>query len=137
MTPDDTADAADTTAGGPAATPRVLELSWGSVQTEAGTFRDAKLWPGGGRGWDWNETGTHHNPGVQVADVQELVDNGARVVVLSRGQQGRLGVPDETVAALQEEGAQVEVHRTQDAVGRVNELVAEGRAVGALLHSTC
>lgn len=127
----------DAAAESAAATPRVLSLSWGSVETGAGTFRDAKLWPGGGRGWDWTETGTHHSPGVQVADVQELVDNGARVVVLSRGQQGRLGVPDATVAMLHEEGVDVEVHRTQAAVERVNQLVDEGRAVGALLHSTC
>lgn len=119
------------------ASPRVLSLSWGSVETEAGTFRDAKLWPGGGRGWDWDETGTHHEPGVQVADVEELVDHGARVVVLSRGQQGRLGVPDETVAMLEEAGAAVEVHETQRAVDRHNELVDAGRAVGTLLHSTC
>ena len=124
-------------AGDRPASPRVLSLSWGSVETEVGTFRDAKLWPGGGRGWDWDETGTHHDPGIQVADVEELVDHGARVVVLSRGQQGRLGVPDETVATLEEAGATVEVHRTGRAVDRHNELVAAGRAVGALLHSTC
>lgn len=134
MTP---SDAAEATAGGAAVTPRVLGLSWGRVETEAGTFRDAKLWPGGGRGWDWDETGTHHDPGVQLADVEELVEHGARVVVLSRGQQGRLGVPDATVAALRERGVDVEVHRTTVAVDRVNELIDEGRAAGALLHSTC
>jgi hypothetical protein len=115
----------------------VLSLSWGSVETAVGTFRDAKLWPGGGRGWDWNETGTHHDPGVQIADVQELVDHGARVVVLTRGQQGQLGVPDATVRMLEEAGVTVEVHRTTEAVDRHNELVDEGRAVGTLLHSTC
>lgn len=117
--------------------PRVLELSWGSVATEVGTFRDAKLWPGGGRGWDWNETGTHHRPGVQPADVAELLEHGAEVVVLSRGQQGRLQVPDDTVAAVRRAGAAAEVHGTPDAVERYNELAAAGRAVGALLHSTC
>lgn len=120
-----------------ATSPRVLELSWGSVATEAGTFRDAKLWPGGGRGWDWTETDTHHEPGVQPADVAELLEHGADVVVLSRGQQGRLSVPGHTVASVREAGATVEVHGTEAAVTRYNELVAAGAAVGALLHSTC
>lgn len=120
-----------------ATSPRVLELSWGSVTTEAGTFRDAKLWPGGGRGWDWTETGTHHDPGVQSADVQELLEHGAEVVVLSRGQQGRLRVPEDTVASVRGAGATVEVHGTAAAVARYNELVSAGRPVGALLHSTC
>lgn len=120
-----------------ATSPRVLELSWGSVATEAGSFRDAKLWPGGGRNWDWDETGTHHEPGVQPADVAELLEHGADVVVLSRGQQGRLCVPEDTVASVRAAGATVEVHGTEAAVARYNELVAAGAAVGALLHSTC
>lgn len=52
--------------------PRIITLSWGSVDTEVGTFRDAKLWPGGGRGWGWNETGTDHVPGIEAADVEVL-----------------------------------------------------------------
>lgn len=117
--------------------PRVLSLSWGSVETEVGTFRDAKLWPGGGRGWDWGETGTHHQPGVQPADVAEVLDHGVDVVVLSRGQQGRLAVPEHTRAAIRDAGVTVEVGRTADAIERYNDLVAAGRRVGALLHSTC
>lgn len=126
-----------TGAGGTSVSPRVETLSWGSVETDVGAFRDAKLWPGGGRGWDWNETGTHHDPGVQPADTHELLEHGAEVIVLSRGQQGRLRVPDETVAALEDAGAVVEVHGTPVAVDRYNELAAAGHAVGALLHSTC
>ena len=38
------------------------------------SFRDAKLFPGGSRKWDWNETGTHHTPGIQPADVKELLE---------------------------------------------------------------
>jgi NAD(P)-dependent dehydrogenase (short-subunit alcohol dehydrogenase family) len=41
--------------------------------------------PGGGREWNWLETGTHHNPGIQIAEVEELLEHGAGVVVLSRG----------------------------------------------------
>ena len=121
----------------PGQAPRINDLSWGSIETEAGTFRDAKLWPGGGRGWDWNETGTDHSPGVQPDDVEELLDNGAEVVVVGRGQQGRLQVMDETVSKIEERGATAEVLETQPAVERYNELAEQGVAVGALIHSTC
>lgn len=117
--------------------PRITGLSWGSVETQAGSFRDAKLWPGGGRGWDWNETGTDHTPGVQPADVQELLDHGAEVIVVGRGQQGRLQVMDATLAEIEERGASAEVLETQSAVERYNELAEQGAAVGALIHSTC
>lgn len=117
--------------------PRITELSWGSVETQAGTFRDVKLWPGGGRGWDWNETGTDHVPGVQPGDVEELLNNGAEVVVVGRGQRERLHVMDETLSTIEDRGAIAEVLETQAAVQRYNELAGEGVAVGALIHSTC
>lgn len=120
-----------------AAAPAITALSWGSVSTEAGTFRDAKLWPGGGRAWDWNETGTSHEPGVQPADVAELLDRGARVVVLGRGQHGRLQVTDEALATIRRAGARAEVLETPAAVRRYNVLAAGGEPVGALIHSTC
>jgi hypothetical protein len=117
--------------------PTVEELSWGQVDVDAhGSFRDAKLWPGGARGWDWNETGTSHVPGIQVADVEELVEKGAERVVLSRGQNERLQVKDETLAWLEDQDVEVEVLESNAAVERYNELAGE-EPVGALIHSTC
>lgn len=120
-----------------ATSPLVRELHWGRVDTDAGNFRDAKLWPGGGRRWDWNETGTSHVPGIQPADVAELLDHGATRVVLSQGQQRRLRVTDDALAAVAGRGGQAEVLPTGEAVERYNELAEAGEAVGALLHSTC
>jgi hypothetical protein len=70
----------------PASSPRITHLSWGRLEIDdQRSFKDAKLFPGGAREWDWRETGTHHVPGIQPADVEELVDRGATVVVLSKG----------------------------------------------------
>lgn len=120
-----------------AASPRIAGLSWGRIEVEGhGAFRDAKLWPGGARAWDWNETGTHHDPGVQPADVQELVERGAEVVVLTRGMHERLGVAPETIEALEEEGIEVRVLPTE-AAGRVYNELARHARVGGLFHTTC
>lgn len=120
-----------------AASPRITALSWGRLEVEGqGSFKDAKLWPGGARAWDWRETGTEHDPGIQPADVDELLERGARVVILSRGMNERLQVRQETVAKLEERGVRAEVLQTEEAVRRYNEL-AGTEAVGALIHSTC
>jgi hypothetical protein len=117
--------------------PSVLTISPGEIEIESvGTVRDAKLYPGGGREWDWTETGTGHSPGIQPADVTELVDKGATVVVLSRGMDLRLGVMAETLDMLQDKGIPVHVLETREAVRIYNELAASA-PVGALLHSTC
>jgi hypothetical protein len=119
------------------ASPRISEFAWGRVETaDGGVFRDAKLWPGGGREWDWTETGTHHVPGIQPADVMELLDNGAETIVLSRGVYERLQTCRETLDLLEGRGVKVEVLQTERAVERYNELAAEG-PVGGLFHSTC
>jgi hypothetical protein len=117
--------------------PRVTSLSWGSIETEDGSYRDAKCWPGGSRGWDWNETGTSHTPGIQVADVKEVVERGAETVILSRGQNRRLQVKDETLDYLESLGVDVEILETSEAVERYNELAEQGEPAGGLFHSTC
>ncbi len=121
----------------PRRSPRVTRLSWGHLEIEgARAFKDAKLYPGGARAWDWRETGTHHVPGIQPADVAELLDHGAEVVVLSKGILERLRVCPETLDLLRDRGITVQVLQTEQAVARYNEL-SRRVAVGGLFHSTC
>ena len=117
--------------------PRISHLSWGHIEVEGHPpFKDAKIFPGGAREWDWRETGTRHVPGIQPADVQELIEHGARAVVLSRGIWERLQVCPETVAFLDKNGVEIEVLQTEAAAERFNEL-RENMPVGGLFHSTC
>jgi len=118
--------------------PRVLGHGWGHIEVErAGTLRDAKLWPGGGRAWDWNETGTRHRPGIQPADVSELLGEHADVVVLSRGRQLRLETCDDTIELLEARGVRVVRDETGAAIAEYNRLVDAGERVAALFHTTC
>jgi hypothetical protein len=123
---------------GTASSPGVTRLTWGRVEVEGrgAALRDAKLYPGGSREWDWNETGTRHAPGVSPADVEELLERGAAVVVISRGFYGRLGVREETLSMLERRGVDVHVLLTEEAVSLYNQL-REAERVGALIHSTC
>jgi hypothetical protein len=107
------------------------------MEVEGGrTFKDAKLWPGGAREWDWNETGTRHHPGIQPADVEELLEHGAEVVVLSKGILQALQVCPETLELLENKGIPAHVLQTEGAVRLYNEL-AEKQRVAGLFHSTC
>ncbi len=117
--------------------PRITYISWGRMDVEGlGTGRDFKLYPGGGREWDWTETGTHHVPGIQPADVQELLDYGSKVVILTRGMQLALQTCPETWQMLRDGGVTYYVEETQAAVELYNRL-AQTEAVGGLFHSTC
>ena len=121
-----------------ARSPKITHLSWGRLEVEGqdNTFKDAKLFPGGAREWDWNETGTRHAPGIQPADVEELLEHGATTVVLSKGFYDRLQVRRETLQELEERNVSAHVEQTEEAVRLYNEL-SESEKVGALIHSTC
>ncbi len=117
--------------------PRISHISWGRMVVEGvGEGKDFKLYPGGGREWDWRETGTQHDPGIQPADVGELLDKGAMVVVLSRGMELALKTSPETTKLLEQRGITVHVKETKEGVDLYNQL-AETQAVGGLFHSTC
>jgi hypothetical protein len=117
--------------------PKILTVSWGQLEVDGlSTGKDFKLFPGGGRAWDWNETGTRHKPGIQPADVEELISHGATTVVLSQGMDMKLHVDQATLTFLQEKGITIHVAETRQAVKIYNTL-AENTPVGGLFHSTC
>jgi len=117
--------------------PLITHISWGRMEVEGvGSGKDFKLYPGGGRNWDWNETNTEHVPGIQPADVQELIEKGSRIIVLSRGMQLRLQTCPETLQLLEDRGIRVYVEETKAAVELYNNLTKTD-AVGGLFHSTC
>ena len=77
-----------------------------------------------------------HSPGIQPADVQELLDRGAAAVVLSRGMAERLRVDPAALEYLEQQSVEVHVAETREAVLIYNNL-ADAVPVGGLFHSTC
>ena len=116
--------------------PRITHLSWGRLETEDGAFKDARLYPGGAEEWDWNETGTSHDPGIQPDDVERLLERGATVIVLARGFHERLRIAPETRRMLDDRDIPTHIAQTEKAAEIYDEL-RETEKVGALIHSTC
>lgn len=118
--------------------PHISRISWGRMEVAGvGVGKDFKLWPGGGREWDWRETDTHHVPGIQPADIQELLDNGCETIVLSRGMLLMLQTCKETLELLKNRHIPVQIAETKAAAEIYNGLASRGEAVGGLFHSTC
>jgi hypothetical protein len=117
--------------------PRIERISWGRIEIEGGkSYKDAKLYPGGSREWDWTETGTSHEQGVQPGDVEEMLEMGATVVIIGKGMNDRLRVHPETLRMLEGRGIEVHTLQTEKAAKLYNEL-REHEDVAGLFHSTC
>lgn len=126
-------------------------MRWGSIVVERldekgvvipnseVSYRDAKLWPGGSRAWDWNETGTGHFQGIQIADVEELLTYNPETVILSQGVLHALQVPQSTVDYIKKQRPNVEVIvcTSKKALETYNDLASKGVRVSALIHTTC
>jgi hypothetical protein len=114
--------------------PKIIHVTWGEMQVESlGAGKDFKLYPGGGRAWDWSETNTRHVPGIQPSDVEELIENGAKIIILSRGILLKL----QTISYLEKEGVEFHIMQTKLGVELYNHLAQQGKPVGGLFHSTC
>jgi hypothetical protein len=83
---------------------RITHLSWGHMEVTINghtfRFKDCKVWPGGAKEWDWNLTGTRHHPGIQPADIEEILAHNVDVVILSRGMERMLQTSAEAEAAV-------------------------------------
>jgi hypothetical protein len=118
--------------------PKILSIQWGAMNIEGvGKGRDFKLWPGGGRPWDWGETGTQHSPGIQIADIEELIEHGSRLIFLTKGFNLRLQIRGDTLDYLNRKGIEVVVQETRQGVKLYNDSVSKGKQAGGLFHSTC
>lgn len=118
--------------------PRIVTSGWGKMTIEGlGRGKDFKLWPGGGREWDWAEHGTGHGRGIQPGDVEELIGHGCAIIILTTGRLRRLKVAPATLALLDEQKLERLVVDTGQGITLYNDLAQQGRAVGGLFHSTC
>ncbi|XP_033988682.1 mth938 domain-containing protein [Trematomus bernacchii] len=117
----------------------LCSLSWGHMKVQgcSCSYKDCKVWPGGSRAWDWRETGTNHNPGVQPADLEEVLKIGVDLLVIGRGMSEALQVPSSTLDFVRQKGVEVRVLQTQEAVAEYNKLAGQGAKVGGVFPSTC
>ncbi|MDK1027776.1 MAG: Mth938-like domain-containing protein [Anaerolineae bacterium] len=119
----------------------ITKFVWGEMEVTIGNqvnrFKDCKIWPAGAREWDWQETGTSHNPGIQPADIEDILTHEIEAFVLGRGMLEDLAVSLETEELLRERKIEYYIEKTDKAVELFNELSQKGVRVGGVFHSTC
>ncbi len=119
----------------------ITHISWGQIEVSVDgqtlSFKDCKIWPGGATEWDWTLTGTHHRPGIQVADLEEVLAHDPDVIILSRGMQRRLQTTPQVEEHLSQRNIPYHIKETNQAVELFNALAQKGKRPGGLFHSTC
>jgi len=119
----------------------ITHASWGNmeitVKGQKQRFKDCKVWPDGAKNWDWRITGTDHEPGIQIADIEEILSRDIEIMILTKGMENRLKICPETEQMLKDKHIEYHVEETVKAVSLFNELAQQGKRVGGIFHSTC
>lgn len=119
----------------------ITNLTWGRIEVtvngKSRRFRDCKVWPDGAIDWDWNETGTRHQPGIQPEDIEDILARDIEVMILSRGMNLRLQTLPKTEKLLQSRGIEYHIEQTPRAIEMFNKLMRQGKKVGGIFHSSC
>ena len=120
--------------------PQIKNMKWGEIIISQNSaekiYRDARIFPTRSESWDWRKTGTAHNPGIQIADIEDIVSQ-SDIVILTRGVDLVLQVPQETIDYVKSKGRDCRVGQTVEMVALYNKLVNEGKKVGGVFHTTC
>lgn len=101
---------------------------------------DIVVYPTGSKIWNWHSHIPHtsHRPGTLPVDVKELVeDHKVDIVILSRGVEEVLQIDPSTIEYLKKHNKEYYILETRQAINKYNELVAQGKNVGGLFHTTC
>ena len=81
----------------------------------------------------WRKQG--HN--LAIEDLEMILQEKPRVLVIGTGYFGRMQVPDQTRQYLQDHGIELHKAKTRDAVIEFNRLQKEYADIVAALHLTC
>jgi hypothetical protein len=106
---------------------------FGLIVIDGQTFRnDVLIWPGRIKSDWWRREGHL----LQLDDVAEALAANPQVLVVGRGEPGRMEVDPGLAAYLKDRGVDLLAHPTGEATRLINALSGK-RRVAAALHLTC
>lgn len=109
----------------------IEEYDFGKIVIEGKEYTsDVILSQDGIDSW-WRKTS--HN--VEPADIEKVVAKKPKLMIIGNGHEGCMKVPEETIDWIKDQGIEVSVELTKDAVNTYNKKAGEG--VIGLLHLTC
>ena len=115
---------------------KIDQIERGKINVDNKTFKDVKIYNDKVFEWNWNKTKTVHDPGIQIMDLIDFISE-IDYLVLSTGFENKLKIKQETIRYIEYKKKVFYILRTDEAVNKYNELVSQGKSVGALIHSTC
>jgi len=112
---------------------QIDRYEFGLIVIEGQTFKnDVLIWPGRVKS-DWWRKEAHL---LQLDDVTEALAANPQVLVVGKGEPGKMQVDPALAAYLQDRGVELMAYPTREACRVINDLRGK-RRLAAALHLTC
>lgn len=113
--------------------PTIEEYRFGQIVIDGREYsNDVIIFPDHVQSDWWREQG--HS--LVMSDLDTVVERKPETLIVGRGANGRMRIPDETRSELEEKGIEVRAEKTDRAVELYREIMGD-REVVAALHLTC
>ena len=113
---------------------KIGSYDFGSIVIDGKTYRSDiivsadKLQP------NWRREEGHS---LTIADIQEIIGEKCKILVIGTGYFGAMVVPPETMKHIGSLGIEIIAQKTPEAVETCNKLLEEGQEVIGAFHLTC
>ncbi len=108
--------------------------SFGNMQIQGQVYKDDLKICRGKVIYPWRRKSGHN---VRVEDVKDILASDPEIIVLGQGQPGLMQCSQELREYLQQEGIELIVVPTSEAIDKFNDLYEQGRNICAGFHLTC
>lgn len=113
--------------------PVIMDYNFGRINIDGDVYReDVIIFTDHVQSNWWRQQG--HS--LVMDDLDTVLADQPDILIVGCGAHGRMSVPESTIHRLDQEGIQVQTHRTAEAVQQYNRIRDE-RNVVAALHLTC
>lgn len=110
------------------------EYGFGRLQWEGKSYREDVLILPDRSVKPWRREHKHH---LKFSYLDDAVAAAPRILIIGTGYSGAMDVPDKVLDKLAEQGIDAEPMPTEKALGRLSDLLKDGRKAAAALHLTC
>ena len=113
---------------------KIESYRFGRITIDGNVYQnDVKLIPGKALSEWWRSSGHL----VRLEDVKDLLQSHPDFCVFGTGAYGGMKISPEAKSALEDQGTEVIIEKTEPACQRFNRLSDEGRNVVGAFHLTC
>jgi hypothetical protein len=118
---------------------KITYIKWGKIAVNNQKYHDILIYDDTVEEREYDKLKGFYGTGHKIGDweIKKLLSNNPEVIVVGTGWMGIVEVPEKLKAEVEKRKIILKQLKSPNAVKEYNKLIAEGKKVNVLIHSTC